>query len=326
MTPNGSTDDDGVAPAGRGPADEAQPLRLQPLTRAKVGSLGVDGQAWLDRLPVVLAELAQQWRVEIGRPLPGGSASYVVGAVGADGRPAVIKVVIDDAGLELQTRTLRQARGRGYARLYAFDAERRALLLEALGQPLDHSRRSAEQRLDLLADTLTLAWQRPDAAAEPQDKAAGLATLIRTWWPAQGRPCSEAVYRQALTFAERRSADPGEAVVVHGDPHPGNLLQLRSPRPGADTGYAFVDPDGFVADRAYDLGVVLRDWTSQLRGVDAPAVLRRYCARLADRTGVAEQPIWEWGFVERVSTGLYLKSFGADGLAARFLSSAEALV
>jgi hypothetical protein len=39
----------------------------------------------------------------------------------------------------------------------------------------------------------------------------------------------------------------------------------------------FVDPDGFVADRAYDLGVALRDWTGLLLGPDA----RRTAERLA---------------------------------------------
>ena len=52
---------------------------------------------------------------------------------------------------------------------------------------------------------------------------------------------------------------------MHGDPHPGNLLAVR-PRQGAPKGWCFVDPDGFVADRAYDLGVALRDWSWLLAG------------------------------------------------------------
>jgi streptomycin 6-kinase len=35
--------------------------------------------------------------------------------------------------------------------------------------------------------------------------------------------------------------------------------------------------------------------------------------------------IWEWGFLERVSTGLYVLSFGADQLARPFLATAEAI-
>ena len=115
--------------------------------------------------------------------------------------------------------------------------------------------------------------------------------------------------------------------MVHGDPHPGNLLAVRAPRPGADTGYVFVDPDGFVADRAYDLGVALRDWSSTLLGPDARTVAEGYCAVLAEHTGVDAQRIWEWGFLERVSTGLYLLDVvGApDRVARPYLDSAERL-
>jgi streptomycin 6-kinase len=302
------------------------PVRLQPLTRAKVDSLGGSGQAWLDRLPETLAALEAQWDLRLGRPMPGGSASYVVRAERGDHRQVVIKIVIDDVGLPEQVATLRRAEGRGYAELYAYDAERGALLLEALGAPLERHSSTPERKLDLLADTLQVAWQRPPARTPTTDKAAALAELIARWWPEFGWSYSEAVHRRAREFAERRRADPGARVIVHGDPHPGNLLRATRQRPGADTGYCFVDPDGFAADPAYDLGVVLRDWTAQLQGADAARTLWSYCHRLADRTGVEPDRIWEWGFVERVSTGLYLASFGADGLAARFLSSAEALV
>jgi streptomycin 6-kinase len=308
----------------RDPAESA--IRLQPLSRAKIGSLGTDGEAWLSQLPGTLAALEAEWDVRLGKQLPGGSASYVVAAVRADGSPAVVKVVIDDEGLDAQAETLRKADGRGYARLFGHDRSRRALLLEALGPSLDRGVASPEVQLDVLADTLTLAWQKPDLAEPAADKAGGLARLIETWWSGLGRPCSVAVYRQALDFADHRRSDLEDLAVVHGDPHPGNLLRVPGPRPGGETGFCFVDPDGFVTDRAYDLGVVLRDWTQQLRGHDAKPTLRAYCSRLGERTGVDPERIWEWGFLERVSTGLYLKSFGADGLAERFLLSAEALV
>ena len=69
------------------------------------------------------------------------------------------------------------------------------------------------------------------------------------------------------------------------------LIDVLDPRPGAETGYVFVDPDGFVADRAYDLGVVLRDWSSTLLGPDARTVAEGYCRLLAEHTGVDAQRI-----------------------------------
>lgn len=293
--------------------------------------MGAEGAAWTAALPEVLAALEREWSITIGRGLPGGSASFVARARRADGGSAVVKVALTGEGWPEQVATLERATGRGYVRLLRFDLGRRAVLLEDLGPALGSRGRSAPDQLRCLADTLAVAWQDPGETqpAPGQDKAAGLARLIRQAWDRLDHPCSVRVVDQALAYADRRSAEADrELVVVHGDPHPGNLLTVRAPRPGAETGYVFVDPDGFVADRAYDLGVALRDWSGRLLGPDARAVAEGYCAILAERSSVDAQRIWEWGFLERVSTGLYvLDVVGApDRIGRPYLRSAERLL
>jgi len=280
-----------------------------------------------------MAELEELWSLRIGRPLPGGSASYVAEATTRDGEPRVVKVVLPDPDLADEARTLAAARGHGYALLHAHDPAHGALLLEALGDSLDRSGRSPERQIAILADTLLEAWRVPLASAPPvdtvaADKATSLRAGVLDLSDRLGAPCDPRVLHQALDYADRRAADfdPAACVVVHGDPHPANALRVRQPRKGAESGYVFVDPDGFRCDPAYDAGVALRDWTGRLTGGDARVVLEGYCDLLAEHTGVDRQRIWEWGFLERVSTGLYVLGFGADRIGRAFLTSAEALL
>ena len=309
----------------------AQPPRLQPLTRHRLAAMGEPGRAWVAALPELLARLEQQWSITLGRSIPGGSGSYVATARRADGSAAVVKVAVAEEGWAAQVATLQRAEGRGYVRLLAADTARRAMLLERLGRPLDRTGWSPDRQLGCLADTLALAWQdargvRPDHGA---DKATQLADFVAGAWSRLGAPVSQRVVRQALRYAELRAADATvELVVVHGDPHPGNLLAVPNPRPGAETGYVFVDPDGFVADRAYDLGVALRDWCGWLLGPDARRTAEGFCAVLAERSGVDAQRIWEWGFLERVSTGLYVVDVvgGPKSVSRPYLDSAEKLI
>ena len=302
-------------------------IRLQPLARSRVATLGEAGTQWLAALPRVLGELEERWHVRLDRPLPGGSTAYVVSARRAGGARVVIKVVLEDPGLAQQAATLRAADGCGYVRLLDHDVDRGALLMEGLGESLEHSRHEPPARLAILAETLRLAWQvtgrLAHAPPDPrQDKASGLIAMITELWASLGEPCPRSVVDRAVEAAESLiGADPGDLVVVHGDPHPANLLRVES-RPGGETGYCFVDPDGFVADRAYDLGVALRDWTGRLRPDNARALLDSYCAILADRTGADHERIWRWGFVERVSTGLYVTSIGGHRIGGRLLESA----
>lgn len=319
--------------------------RLQPLTRHRLAALGTEGATWTAALPRLLADLEREWSLTVERGLPGGSASFVARVRSADGRRAVVKVAVTAEGWPEQVATLARADGRGYVRLLRSDPGRRAVLLEELGPALSRRGRTVPDQLRVLADTLALAWQDPEVLrTEPVeapsggsstgsgpvvDKATGLAQGIRQAWDRLDHPCPVEVVDQALAYAERRAAESDrDLVVVHGDPHPDNLLTVPTPRPGAETGFVFVDPDGFLADRAYDLGVALRDWSSRLLGPDARAVAEGYCAVLAERSGVDAQRIWEWGFLERVSTGLYvLDVVGApDRVARPYLDSAVRLL
>jgi streptomycin 6-kinase len=307
-------------------------LELPDMVRRKIRSLGPRGEQWLADLPDLVADLQFRWSITVTETLTGGSASCVLRVRTGDGGEAVLKVAIPDPGFDAQIRTIADARGHGYAHLLAYDSSRHAVLLESLGPSMDELGLTPERAIETLCHTLTQAWTVPRPASlavtPEQEKAAQLGRMVSRLWEQLGQPCSEAVVVQALRFAERRAAafDLDRCVVVHGDPHPGNALQVRTPRAGAESGFVFVDPDGFLAEPAYDLGVVLRDWCPQLLASDAASRARRYCALLADHSGVDEDVIWEWGFLERVSTGLYLLGFGAEAVGRPFLESAELLL
>jgi streptomycin 6-kinase len=302
------------------------------LVRQKAARLGKDGEAWLAGLPDLIAHLEEQWSVTVGEALGGGSAAFVARVRTSDGGEAVLKVALPDPNFRVQAQVLERAQGRGYARLLGADLEQCALLLEALGPSLEQLGMPTERQLETLSTMLTRAWELPPLVEPTQTaveaKARELHDLVSRLWVELDRPCPDEVFSHALRFAERRiaAAEPGRAVLVHGDPHPANALQVKMPRVGAELGFVFVDPDGFLAEPAYDLGVVLREWCSELLVGEAPTVARRYCHLLASHTGVDEQAIWEWGFLERVSSGLYALAFGAEELGRPLLATAGLLL
>jgi streptomycin 6-kinase len=307
-------------------------VQVQPMVRQRLTLLGSRGEQWLAELPDLIAHLERAWAITVRLPLAGGTASYVARARTADGQDAVLKIAIPGLQFARRLDVIARARGRGYVRLLAYDVARRAMLMEALGPSLAELALPPERTIAILCEMLRQAWDVPgpsERRVAPEDeKAAQLGRLVSRLWEELGHPCSERVMQEALRCAERRAAafDPARCVLVHGDPHPGNALQVQGPRRGAESGFVFVDPDGFLADPAYDLGVVLRDWRQQLLTGDARALARRYCALLGSLTGIEETAIWEWGFLERVSSGLYALEFGAEELGRPLLASAEGLI
>ena len=85
--------------------------------------------------------------------------------------------------------------------------------------------------------------------------------------------------------------------------------------------------ESFLCEPAYDAGVILRDWNEELLATAEPLALAHdYCQLLARETGLDEASIWEWGFIERVSSGLYLCAYGSRKLGQPFFKTAQRLL
>lgn len=303
-------------------------VRVPEEVRQKAVAGGDEGRKWLDRLGRLLDDLERNWHVDVGRTFRGGSASYVAAARTSSGEDAVVKLEMPPyESFVGEVRTLAAADGRGYVRLLDHDEERHAMLQERLGPSLDESGLPVSAQVEILCATLRRAWEVPAPAGlqTGAEKARWLSEFITETWEYLDRPCSQGVVEQALAFAERREAafDPEAAMLVHGDAHGANALQVL----GAGSGQArfkFVDPDGLLAEPAYDLAIPMREWSRELLAGDAARLGRERCAQLSHLTGVDTRPIWEWGFVERVSTGLLVIWVGAEQMGKEMLDVAEA--
>ncbi len=317
-------------------ADHTRNLVVPERVRLRAEKSGPQTRQWLKDLPDLLAELEQEWELSIGQPLSGGSSAYVAPVKAASGN-AVIKIAMPSQygpyGFEQEIDTLLRANGRGYVRVFKFDYERRALLLEQLGLSMQERKLEPRQAIKLLCKTLKQAWLLPPSADQTMNaleyKAQTLAQLISELWDKLERPCSAKIVSQALEFARLRmdAFDPKRCVVVHGDPHPANALLVLAPRAGAESGSVFVDPEGFLCEPEYDLGVVMRGWNEELLAADDPlALAHEYCQLLAKETGLDEAIIWEWGFIERVSSGLYICAYGSSEHGQLFFNTAQRLL
>ena len=301
--------------------------RLPAVVVRRAEDSGERGIRWLDELDGVVAALESLWRIKVGAVLSGGTHGLAADAVGWDGERYVLKIDIpgdpEDDEFFRSIRVFSAAGGRGYARLIACDEKRQACLLERLGAPLSKLGLPLEEQLAIICRTLEETWRIP-AAGMKLPTGADSVQWFRTFLAAEnqrlGRPCGTAVLDQASAFLASREQrlDPSGYVLVHGDAHAANTLEDRT-RTGC---FKFIDPDGLVYEKAYDLGVLMREWTEAYQPDPLARGLER-CRYLHRLTGVNQRGIWEWGFLQCVSTGLVL--WMADRPAAqRLLSVAQA--
>lgn len=291
---------------------------------ARAHALGPEGERWLSQLDRIIPELEHAWHITAGEAMSGGTHAFVAPALGADGREYVLKVDIPDmseAEFMQEVRTLQLADGHGYVRLYAFDASRRATLLEKLGRRLKTLELPVREQIEIICGALKQTWAMPVDGSGLPDGAASVnwfRSFIAGSWEALGKPCSRKVIDRAMEYLDLRESrlNPSEFVLLHGDAHNNNTLEA----PGG--GYKLIDPDGIFYEPAYDLGVLMREWPEEYAAHPVESGRAR-CALLHRLTGADEEAIWHWGYLQTVSTSLVLLQIGQKELAQNMLRTAQ---
>jgi len=305
------------------------PFTLCEPSRLRAEAQGARGVAWIAGLGGLVASLERDWGFKALASLEGGSEGLVLRCHRSDGSEAIVKCRLpqdDTDAWEREVRVLERAGGQGYVKLLADDSQRQAMMLEPLGAPLASLGLSVTQQIEIICTTLKTAWRpldRPDGLMSGADKALWLGAAIEDGWHRHGHPCAAATIERAVSYTNQRAAahDPKTAMLVHGDAHAFNTLQGAPD--GGDGTFKFIDPDGLFAEPAYDLAIPMREWAEDLMAGDALARGRDRAALLADLTGVSEQAIWQWGFIERVSTGLHILDVGRKKDAEAYLQVAD---
>lgn len=297
-------------------------LRVPTLVQNKAVALGC--AAWLDDLPELVGEMERDWSLRVGQVFTDATEALVLEATLTDGSAAVVKIPIpthpdDPKAVGREATVLRLANGVGCVRLLRADTNRGVLLLERLGQTLHDRSLSISERHEVLCAAAQRVWRPAPGAGLPTgaEKGRWLAESIVTVWEETARPCSARAVEHALSCAARRIAahDDERAVLVHGDVHEWNVLE--SP----DGGFTLIDPDGLLCEAEYDLGVIMREDPVELM-VGDPHTRARW---LAARTGLDATAIWEWGVIERVSTGLLAERIGLQPVGRQMLAAADRL-
>jgi streptomycin 6-kinase len=273
-----------------------------------VARLRPGGLEWIAELPATVAALAERWELEVGEALTGGTAAYVCAATRANGSACVLKVGVppeegEEATFARSVLAHELAQGRGCVALLEHHEPAQALLLERLGPNLDELGLSVPEILEVVASTLRELWH-PIPATVGLPTGADRAMWLRGWivrgWEDLNHPCERAVIDRAAELCDRRAAafDPATSVLVHGDAHGWNTLDAGSGR------YKLVDIEGVRSDRANDLAVPMREYNEPLIAGHTSRLVRERAELLAGWCDVDPQAVWEWGYVERVSTGL----------------------
>lgn len=258
-----------------------------------------EADAWLQRLPALLAEWAERWQLEIFPPFENLSFHYVAPAMRADGAAVVLKTCAFSDEFEHGLAALRIFAGRGIARLLEFDEEQKVMLLERL-QPgtmlASLFPEQDEQATSILAGVMRQLW-RPAPAEHNfptvEQLGQGL-TRLRARYAGGYGPFPPRLVDEAMDLFTALSASAPQTMLLHGDLQHHNILR-------ADETWLAIDPKGVVGDPGYEVGASFYNPMPHLLDVpDLEHMLARRVAQLSEELGMDRARIRGWGLAQCV--------------------------
>jgi streptomycin 6-kinase len=280
------------------------------------------GAAWLDRLPGLIVDCAEQWSLEVGRAFEPAHVSYVARVTLPDGEMGVLKINFPEAETEREADAFAHWDGEGAARLLRHDPERRALVIE-LCEPGTQLWKTPEDEAILVGAEVLRALWRPAPAEHAftllSDAAAAWCEYLVERWRRLEQPFERSLLDEALSFAEDAGRSQRDPVVLHQDFHGGNVLSAQR-RP-----WLAIDPKPLVGEREFDTASFVRDRREALVRDPRPvATLRRRVDVLADALALDRDRMRGWGIVHALAWGVRPDHVMAEMLAcARWLAELD---
>ena len=271
-------------------------MRL-PVAIEAFAARGPDWADFVARLPRLVAELLDEWRLAPDGGPSHGYCSLVLPVLTADHEEAVLKIGFVEDESEHEHLALRHWGGRGAVRLLRADPRRGALLLERL------SAQDLGDSWDLEAcEVVAGLYGRLHVAAPPQLRLLtsyvaratdGLLALPRS------APVPHRLVEQAVSLGRAFGDDPSSTgTMVHGDLHYGNVLAAdREP-------WLAIDPKPVSGDPHYEPAPMLWNRWDELAGDVRGGVRRRFHA-LVDTAGLDEDRARDWVVVRMVHNALW---------------------
>jgi streptomycin 6-kinase len=208
---------------------------------------------WLERVPDLVAECVEEWRLQLGDPYEAGAAGYAVRAELPDGGPAVLKLIYPHRESEHEADSLALWDGHGAVKLLERDDGRSAMLLERCEPGTTLAAAGADVALEVLIGLLPRLWVE---AGEPfhtlEDEAAWWIEYLPEQWERSGRAVERRLVDFALDALRSLSASQGEQMLLHQDLHGDNVLASeREP-------WLVIDPKPLIGEREFAVAPIVR--------------------------------------------------------------------
>lgn len=257
---------------------------------------GEPGRQWLESLPEKTQLLAQKWELEDLVPVQNLSYNYVVtGVRKSDNQQIVLKLSCDSTIFYEEVAALKFYNGQGCVKLFDYDSEHQALLLEQVVPGVSLKTlfpKNDEQAVAHAAQLMQKLFVQP--VTEPENYLTMKRRLAALFSPMMNLRAQVPKHNleKARNLAINLMQTTEKLVVLHGDLHYDNILLYEN------NDWIAIDPKGVVGDPAYEVGPFMCNPMPEiLDQKDIALIIARRLELFSHHLSIPVQRLKDWSFV-----------------------------
>ena len=289
---------------------------MQALEKNIIKLLGNRGKQWLKSLPEITNTLGSKWQLGNIKPVENMSWNYVAKAKSATHGSVVLKVSCDEKFIHDEMKALKHFSEHGMVELIEYDADCHAMLLHQAipGRSLRHI------YLDAIESTInyygTIVNQLVSVHKQNHSNFKPVSDWLKVFNRTDKSKLPAGLLDRAIDLKNKLLASSGEAFVLHGDLHHGNILS------DGDSWMA-IDPKGIVGEVGFEAACFDFIHKSELGNSDVSRIFEQRSKLLASVLNIDHERLKDWVFVRLILGACWMLEDG--GKADLFLEQAKRL-
>lgn len=262
---------------------------MEKLTQNIINLYGEQGQQWLNNLPSRVYKIKEAYHLSKLEPLKNLTYNYVLSGF-QNNQPIILKLGLDQKGLQQEIETLKAFSGYGVANILStgkdFFLQVRAVPGNTLKKYFPEKEKEA---IELISQLIPKLHQAPlplnHAFEHIQD---WLLALDKTW------DIPLEFLKKARELRDDLLKTSNQDVLLHGDLHHDNILQ-------SEHKWLIIDPKGIIGDPTYEIAAFIRNPIPELLTYShATSIIQNRIALFSKFLKFPQKRIMQWCFVQSV--------------------------
>jgi streptomycin 6-kinase len=286
---------------------------------------GSKGELWLDQLPDLIQEAAENWSLQINRVLQPLNYNFLAAGTRSGEQPVILKAGIPTRELQTEIMALQHYQGSGAVRLLEANTEQGLLLLEQVIpgfqlKSIDDDPRQVQAAADVIRKLHQNPCNPPQEYPSLQDWCLGFERVKEIIDPDQNSRLAGHLPK-AEVLSQKILSEKSRTYLLHGDLHHENILF-------SDTaGWTAVDPKGVIGESAAEPAAFLvNPYPYLISEMDLPGLMSDRIANFSNLLDLDPDRVRGWGYLRAVLSAVWSWEERRPESISYFLTCADALL